>query len=64
MTSEEVYQISLPYATFGIIVRENYVSNAAPIGRWMIGKTLGEVLQWVRKKNGSCIRCPTSLTAS
>lgn len=52
MNQEELYWISLPYATFGIIVEENVVIKTAPIGKWMMGKSIYNIKYWVLKKKG------------
>lgn len=54
---EKLYQITLPYACFGIIVFESIIEETAPIGRWMLGKRIGAVRKWVKFKKGS-IRGP------
>ena len=46
-------RIVLPYAVFGIAARGGMVVEAAPIGAWMIGKTIVFVRAWVIKKCGS-----------
>lgn len=48
-----MYQVTLPYACFGIEVRGPEVVSAAPIGRWMIGKSLVVVGEWIAKKHGT-----------
>ena len=49
----KLYWISLSYATFGVITDNyNIITEAAPIGKWMIGKTILEVYSWVLKKRG------------
>jgi len=52
--SDKLYRITLSYACAGIIVnpQNKVVKKAAPIFKWMIGKHIGEVKQWVEKKNG------------
>ena len=45
--------VTLPYATFGIRVKQGKIVNAPPIAKWMIGKTLLEVRAWVAKKKGT-----------
>src|SRR5262245_39153117 len=46
--------VTLPYAAFGIEVDEcNIVRDAAPIGRWMVGKHLHAVAAWVERKEGT-----------
>ncbi len=47
-----LYSIDLPYACFAIVVRDGKVTFAAPIGRWMVGKSLEDVELWVRGKRG------------
>ena len=49
-----LWRIKLPYATFGIFVKDDIISYPiAPIGNWMIGKSFDFVKQWVNKKDGS-----------
>lgn len=55
-------QIDLPYACGGIVVEGKLekdedlgfmkVTEAAPIFKWMIGKDLTYVTQWVKSKGG------------
>lgn len=47
-----LYRITLPYAVFGIIVSNSTVIQAAPIGRWMIGKGIMGIQRWVLGKRG------------
>ena len=47
-----LYRVELPYATFGIIVANHKVVDSAPIGKWMIGKKIGNVKLWVNRKQG------------
>lgn len=51
-----LYRINLPYSCYGVIIRVEYgqtgVVDAAPIARWMIGKSLEAVSRWVRQKGG------------
>jgi hypothetical protein len=51
-TQDKLYQITLDYACFGILVCDDYVIAAAPIGKWMIGKTIYQIESWVNNKNG------------
>lgn len=48
-----LWRVVLSYACFGIIVEDGMVTDAAPIGRWMIGKPLGTVAAWVVGKRGT-----------
>lgn len=46
------YQVTLPHACFGIEVKGQTVVSAAPIGHWMVGKSLVVVGEWVARKHG------------
>jgi hypothetical protein len=53
--SQVLYQVTLPYACFGIVTDDliqGKVTEAAPIGKWMIGKRLSTVIAWVNGKGG------------
>lgn len=45
--------VDLPYACFHIEVKDNVVVKAAPIGAWMVGKTVEEIARWVATKKGT-----------
>jgi hypothetical protein len=45
--------VSLPYATFGILVDGGKVIDAAPIANWMKGKDTHSIREWINKKNGT-----------
>ena len=47
--------VSLPYATYGVAVRDGRVVAAAPIARWMVGRRWLDVLGWLRRK-GAVVR--------
>ena len=48
----KIYQITLPYACFGIQVKNGVVKKSAPIGKWMIGKKIQFVENWIKNKKG------------
>lgn len=48
-----LYQITLDYACFGVTLRAGVVVTTAPIARWMKGKTLEEITEWVKSKGGT-----------
>jgi hypothetical protein len=50
---KDLYRIILPYACAGIILQNNVVTDTAPIFKWMKGKTLQEVENWVSNKKGT-----------
>ena len=51
---ERLYQIDVGYACFGVILGPaGRIVDAAPIGRWMIGKGKEVVARWVNSKRGS-----------
>jgi len=47
-----LYQVTLPYACFGIVVEDGMVVTAAPIGKWMVGKRISIISVWVGRKKG------------
>lgn len=47
--------VSLPYATYGLIVSNERVVFAPPIARWMIGKHQVEVVGWLRRRNARIV---------
>ena len=48
--------VSLPYATFGIEVRDGRVVDAAPIARWAIGKSEQYVANYYRRKGARFVK--------
>lgn len=49
-----LYRVILTYACFGIeVAASGIVQKAAPVGRWMVGKTLIYVRAWVTHKGGT-----------
>jgi len=57
------YWVSLPYATFGIAIDNlNFkVIKTAPIGKWMIGKDISYIRNWVKSKQGMYVRLSRKL---
>ena len=57
MSGEPIFktlcQVKLPYAVFGMVATNGIVSEAAPIGKWMVGKSLDYVSAWVSQRNGT-----------
>ena len=50
-----LWRIVLPYAVFGVIVKNNIIVDSAPIGKWMIGRTLDFIQLWIANKNGTML---------
>lgn len=50
--SLQTVQIDLPYACFGVVVKDGVVIAAAPIAKWACGKPIGEVIAWALRKGG------------
>lgn len=44
------FYISLSYATFGIILKNGMIEDAAPIGAWMIGRSIHSIKFWCFNK--------------
>jgi hypothetical protein len=51
-----LYWIDINYACFGIITKNKIVKETAPIGKWMKGKHIKYIRQWVDKKDGETKR--------
>jgi len=47
------FAIDLPYAYFYVEARDGIIVKTAPIGAWMMGKTVSDIEQWVKRKGGS-----------
>lgn len=45
-----IIQLDTEYACGGIIIKEGVCTEAAPIFRWMIGKTYEEIKSWKKIK--------------
>jgi hypothetical protein len=43
----DFYWISLPYATYGIEVCDDVIIDCPPISKWMIGKELWEIEEFL-----------------
>lgn len=48
-----LHRVTLPYACFGVLVVGKKVVDAAPIGKWMVGKDVDYCRGWVRRKKGT-----------
>lgn len=48
----KTFQITTVYGCFGIDVEEDTVTETAPIAKWMKGKNINYIKQWVNKKSG------------
>jgi len=47
------FWVSLPYATFGIAINDySTVIKTAPIAKWMIGKNIKYIENWINSKKG------------
>jgi hypothetical protein len=52
---ERLFQINIGYACFGIISENDKIIQTAPIGRWMIGKSLQEIKPYLKSKKAKVI---------
>lgn len=48
-------QITAPHFCAGIILRDDYVVDAAPILRWMVGKSRDYVRSYCARKNWTVV---------
>lgn len=46
-------RVELPWAVFGVAVRDGVVVDAAPIARWSIGKPEHQVASYLRSRGAS-----------
>lgn len=49
---ETLYRIELSYACYGIIIKHAIVVHSPPIAKWMVGKNISFIKEWVKKKKG------------
>lgn len=52
--AERYFYVSLPYATFGVGIRDGVVTSAAPIAAWALGKP-AKALSFYRKKGAEIV---------
>ncbi|HRZ18557.1 MAG TPA: hypothetical protein P5136_00675 [Methanofastidiosum sp.] len=52
---KELYWVTQPHATFGIVVKNGRIVEAAPIGRRYIGQDFLEVAEGILSRRGSDI---------
>ena len=51
--ADRLYRIVVPFGAWGIIVRDKIVMpGGAPMGGWMVGRTIGFVKKWIRRRYG------------
>lgn len=50
--------VTARWATFGLVVREGRVVEAAPICRWALGEREGTVADWLRQRGARFERVP------
>ena len=53
MYEKQLYRVTLPYATFGIVFYCGLVLEAAPWARWMKGKNLDYIQAWIHQRKGT-----------
>lgn len=56
MNTDTAWYISLPYATFALVLHAGLVTRTAPIAVWAIGKGEARVLDYYRRKGASIER--------
>ena len=52
---DKLFWINVHYACFGIVVRDDKVIHTAPIAKWLIGKKMSEVQQWINHISGTIL---------
>jgi len=56
-----LYRVELSYMTIGIEVEDDIITEAPPIARWMVGKGINYIENWVTKKHGKVTRITKEL---
>jgi hypothetical protein len=51
-----LYRIDLPWATYGIEVKNGIVTSAPPLLGWMVGSKLRRIEYWVVSKGGKIVK--------
>ncbi len=46
------YRVVLPYAVYGVEVRNGLIFDSAPIAKWSVRSTLDHFNEWVQGKGG------------
>jgi hypothetical protein len=52
INNNNLYQVTLSYACYGIETHNGLVIDVAPIARWMIGKKIDNIYNWIASKGG------------
>jgi hypothetical protein len=50
---DRLVYVRMPYATYGLIIRNGRVVEAPPIARWMVGRPEHEMAAWITGKGGT-----------
>jgi hypothetical protein len=53
--SEALIQVDTGYACFCLVVRDGVVVEAAPIAKWVMGKSVEYVVSYFRRKGASVV---------
>jgi len=48
--------VSTPKLTFALVEKNGVVVMAAPVSRWAIGKPIGGVIEWWRRRGADDVR--------
>lgn len=59
MAEEEWIWVSLPWATFGLVVRAGKIVDAAPIAAWCVGGEERSIAAYWRKRGAVFQRLPS-----
>ena len=63
MTGERCIWVSLPHATFGLIISGGRITDTAPIAKWAIGRDEREVSAYFRKRGAQFADTATARAA-
>lgn len=52
-----LWQVDVPHACYGIVTMGGVVTETAPIGRWLLGKSVEQARAWAKSKGGRLAAC-------
>jgi hypothetical protein len=53
---KELYVADIGYACFGVVVEDDIVKDAPPIARWLLGKNVEKLKNYVKQRNGKLVK--------
>jgi hypothetical protein len=63
LTCSDLWTVNLPYANFGVVSLDGHITEAAPIGRWMVGQLVATIRAWAQSKGGWMLNVKLAMNA-